>query len=287
VRYIIVGNGSMSIKEIPDVLAELKPDADVVYVVAEGTRTRVGESILEREAFSRFYVALSDPGLMDSLPVTLVDGASDVFVWDARMDMVEFAPEVELIALLPSEDDPEDEFLEAVVDAAVAANIRCRAMNEQMYDLIVDEGEGPVQEEAPEPVQEEAPAEEPPVEIVVPTAAEMESMPRADLKALAKAVGAVPADWRSKAAIINAVLETQTSGDPYELPSEPDLDTIAAEVAELQETQRPLLEEAEEAPVQETIPELSLEQMSQVLQDLLGDIAVRIDQARSVLKEMR
>ena len=57
-KYIIAGDGSMPIKEIPDVVAELADPEEAVYICGPKTRYRVGETLLGTGAFGNFVVAV-------------------------------------------------------------------------------------------------------------------------------------------------------------------------------------------------------------------------------------
>ena len=144
------------------------------------------------------------------------------------------------------------------------------------------------------PVEDEAPAAEPEEaadeDVVIPTASEMESMPRAELKILAKKVGAQPSDWRSKAAIIDAVLQSASDArgeDPYE-NSGTDLDALAAEEEALAEPETVRVEGMIVPIPGPTSQIVSEEQarLSAVLSKLLADMVACINEARAALEDL-
>lgn len=220
-------------KEISDVLQDLSPaPTEIVYVVTKESRVAVGESVvaLDGRQFP-VTVAVETPELSEDLTAGL-NAADDVVLWDPGAELL--AEKTEVLALVPAEDAPVDELLEGVVETALARGIRCRAMNEQLYDINFDEEDGEVPAAAtaepvspqPDPAPEGA---EGPVEI--PSASEMEAMSRADLKALANQVDARPTDWRSKKGIIEAILVKQVEDkgdDPYDGAAEEPVDSGSA-----------------------------------------------------------
>jgi hypothetical protein len=219
-KYLVVGNGFMHLTEVPDVLADLKDPEELMYVATKQSKINIGETLVASKVFKTVVVAVTDPADADDLPPRL-KGADDIILWDAKHDL---KGEIELLALVPSDDETVDEFLDSTVEKALSLGIRCRAMNQQMHDLtIVDpEPEAPAESsKAEEAATGTGPAE--PVEI--PSAAELDAMTRADLKTLAKAVEARPADWRSKKGIIEAILAKQVDDDagedPYEREEKP------------------------------------------------------------------
>jgi hypothetical protein len=217
-KYLVVGSGEMPIKEVVDVLADLKDPDELMYVYTESS-AEVGTALANSEVTKTFVVAVTDPDHVQKLPDMLAE-ADDIVLWDAKHDL---KGEIELLALIPSDDETVDEFLDSTVEKALSLGIRCRAMNQQMHDLtIVDpEPEAPAESsKAEEAATGTGPAE--PVEI--PSAEELDAMTRADLKTLAKAVEARPADWRSKKGIIEAILAKQVADageDPYEREEKP------------------------------------------------------------------
>lgn len=300
-RYIIAGDGTLPLKEIPDVIEELNPSSgdEVVYICGKGTRFKVGETLMD--GFETFVVAVPNEEVAADLSPKL-QGATDIVLWDPEVDLIPHAPSgVEVLALIPAAGEPADVFLEELVEAALSIGVRCRAMNEQMYDLDVETPGDPevdTAEPVPEAVSrglaEEVPEAEP---VEIPTAAAMEAMPRADLKALAKAVHAVPEDWRSKQKIITAILQTQVDADttePYEAPSSlPDLAQLEAEVAALPEPEAPETVRIEgiEVPIPTGASPVQSESLLgeglvSVLEGLLTDMSRVINDAREALKAL-
>ena len=288
-RYIVAGDGSMPLKEIGDVPKDLAvSDADeLFYVLGAKTKFKVGESLLGSGAFGKVIVAVLDEALAAELSPDLAKGADDIVLFDPEEDLT---GEYVVLALLPGPDDPDDTFLEDLVQTALDDGQRCLAMNEQLYDLAVEPGEDAPVEAEPEAAAEEAPDEpnEPGDPVGIPTVAEMEALTRNDLKALAKSVGAKPADWRQKDAIINGILATQVDqGEPFGEPKV-DLDALAAEVAEIPDE---ATDNVTELPVQRPItfsspaltapdPDIQIE----ILDTLLADIIVAIQKCRAELR---
>lgn len=276
-RYLLAGDGTMPLKEIPDVLQDLKitEDDELFYVFTKGTRFKVGEAILSSGLFGTFTVAVVEEELADELTPDLGKEADDIVLFEPETDL---DGEYVVLALLPGADDPDDTFLEDLVFTAQDGGNRCLAMNEQLYDLAAEPEDGAAPaEDAPA-----APADEEPVEAEVvedtapagiPTVAEMEALTRGDLKALAKSVNAQPVDWRSKKAIIDGILETQTDqGEPFAAPAEPevDLDALEAEVGTISSST--YLGDGEASTT--------------VIDKLLADIVVAIQVARKALKDL-
>lgn len=298
-KYIIAGDGSMPLKEIPDVAAELADPDEALYVCGPNSRYRVGETLLGANSFGTFVVAVPNEDVAADLPPDLQGGADDVVLWDIEAELLSLDPStVEVLALIPADDQPVDEFLEELIEAALGAGVRCRAMNEQMFEIAIGDDEpqeapapaaAPVEDEAPTPEPEDA-AEEEEGEVVIPTASEMESMPRAELKILAKKVGAQPADWRSKAAIIDAVLQSASDArgeDPYE-NSGTDLDALAAEAEALAEPET-IRVEGMIVPIPGLTSQIVSEEqarLSAVLSKLLADMVGCINEARAALEDL-
>ena len=284
-RYIVAGDGSMPLKEIGDVPKDLAvSDADeLFYVLGAGTKFKVGESLLGSGAFGKVIVAVLDEALAAELSPDLSKGADDIVLFDPEEDLT---GEYVVLALLPGADDPDDTFLEDLVQTALDDGQRCLAMNEQLYDLAVEPGEdAPAEAAAEEAPDEPEAADDGPVGI--PTVAEMEALTRNDLKALAKSVGAKPADWRQKDAIINGILATQVDqGEPFGEP-EVDLDALAAEVEEIPAEATETLVASDEAAFTPgpgfSTPEGA---QSEILDTLLADIVVAIQKCRASLRGM-
>lgn len=221
-KYIVVGSGSMPLKEIPDVLNDLADPTEVVYVVTPTTRTKVGDAIVASGVFPQTTVAVVEASMVDDLPPTLA-GADDIVLWNAAAELL---PGSEVLAMVPAEDEPVDEFLEGVIEAALEQGLRCRAMNEQLYDIAMDGAEGSVEQPVEKSVTADPIAEQPPAQdepVVIPPLAELEAMSRSDVKELAKKVDAKPTDWRSKKAIIEAILAKQVDDaaeEPYPVPAQ-------------------------------------------------------------------
>jgi hypothetical protein len=288
-KYIIAGSGSMPLKEIPDAVTDLFArgvPTEVVYVVGPDTRQAVGQTVLqmaEELEVPSLVVALVDETLGESLDERLDTLAHDVVLWDDS-EFLSALPDVTIAALLPnSEDESVDEWLEALIDRALSHGVTCLAMNAQMFDIALDDtkGEAPVEEAAPEPVEEAAPDAK--LE-ATPTAAELEALPRTELKAFAKSVNATPTDWRSKASIVTAILQQfadQQGAEPYGF----DLDALEEEVESVTAAPETIRVEGIEVPVKPSSP--AAPTLSVVLGDLLTEISGAINTARKKLEEMK
>ena len=148
-----------------------------------------------------------------------------------------------LVPVDPSFADPEDEYLAGLTGGASLLGIAAKCFNGQMYDVEV------------EAVEEAPAAEEQPVE------QDLESMPMADLKALAKDLGAEPENWRSRKAIVAAIQA------PDDGPAPEPMDTI-----EVSNT----VEEPQQAPDDEYLSEQATMNVDEWLRSIVRDELVSL-----------
>jgi hypothetical protein len=278
VKYIVAGTGSMPLKEVRDALEDL-PDRDtVVYLAEAGTRIGIGEQIQSSGLFKEFFLSVDKESTFDGLLGShdeLIAGSEDVLQWDLKADLLGSTEEVQVLALFNGEEET-DAFIFQIVEAALDAGIRCRAFNNQMYDIQLNDAPTEPVAELVEEIQEAVAVT---ADIPAPdlTLDEIKALNRSELKAFAKGIGASPSDWRVRSDILDAVIdrlelvvvlpEENTVEDPTD---DVDLDQLSDEIAALDEYGSGV----------EVVPA----DVSQVLADLLDSITAAITEASRVLR---
>jgi hypothetical protein len=278
VKYIVAGTGSMPLKEVRDALEDL-PDRDtVVYLAEAGTRIGIGEQIQSSGLFKEFFLSVDKESTFDGLLGShdeLIAGSEDVLQWDLKADLLGSTEEVQVLALFNGEEET-DAFIFQIVEAALDAGIRCRAFNNQMYDIQLNDAPAEPIAELVEEIQEAVAVT---ADIPTPdlTLDEIKALNRSELKAFAKGIGASPSDWRVRSDILDAVIDRLEL--VVVLPEESivedstddvDLDQLSDEIAALDDHGVDV----------ETV---SID-VSQVLADLLDSITAAITEASKVLR---
>ncbi len=277
-KYIVAGTGSMPLKEVRDALEDL-PDRDtVVYLAEAGTRIGIGEQIQSSGLFKEFFLSVDKESTFDGLLGShdeLIAGSEDVLQWDLKADLLGSTEEVQVLALFNGEEET-DAFIFQIVEAALDAGIRCRAFNNQMYDIQLNDAPAEPIAELVEEIQEAVAVT---ADIPTPdlTLDEIKALNRSELKAFAKGIGASPSDWRVRSDILDAVIDRLEL--VVVLPEESivedstddvDLDQLSDEIAALDDHGVDV----------ETV---SID-VSQVLADLLDSITAAITEASKVLR---
>jgi hypothetical protein len=281
VKYIVAGTGSMPLKEVRDALEDL-PDRDtVVYLAEAGTRIGIGEQIQSSGLFKEFFLSVDKESTFDGLLGShdeLIAGSEDVLQWDLKADLLGSTEEVQVLALFNGEEET-DAFIFQIVEAALDAGIRCRAFNNQMYDIQLNDAPAEPIAELVEEIQEAVAVT---ADIPTPdlTLDEIKALNRSELKAFAKGIGASPSDWRVRSDILDAVIDRLEL--VVVLPEESivedstddvDLDQLSDEIAALDDHGVDV----------ETVSIVSID-VSQVLADLLDSITAAITEASNVLR---
>ncbi len=268
----------MPLKEVRDALEDL-PDRDtVVYLAEAGTRIGIGEQIQSSGLFKEFFLSVDKESTFDGLLGShdeLIAGSEDVLQWDLKADLLGSTEEVQVLALFNGEEET-DAFIFQIVEAALDAGIRCRAFNNQMYDIQLNDAPAEPIAELVEEIQEAVAVT---ADIPTPdlTLDEIKALNRSELKAFAKGIGASPSDWRVRSDILDAVIDRLEL--VVVLPEESivedstddvDLDQLSDEIAALDDHGVDV----------ETV---SID-VSQVLADLLDSITAAITEASKVLR---
>ena len=268
----------MPLKEVRDALEDL-PDRDtVVYLVEAGTRVAIGEQIQSSGLFKEFFLSVDKESTFDGLLGThddLIAASEDVLQWDLKADLLGSTEEVQVLALFNGE-EATDAFIFQIVEAALDAGIRCRAFNNQMYDIQLNDAPADPVAELVEEIQEAVAVT---ADVPAPdlTLDEIKALNRSELKAFAKGIGASPSDWRVRSDILDAVIdrlelvvvlpEESIVEDPTD---DVDLDQLSDEIAALDEYGSGV--------------EVVTADVSQVLADLLDSITAAITEASKVLR---
>jgi hypothetical protein len=195
--YLLTGKGAMPPKEATTVLSQLLERAEAEAAESGQEELEfwlaVDSDHIDRE--QRIWPAVSQWATDNDIYVA--DTGNALKLLESERDTT-----LLLVPVDPSFADPEDEYLAGLTGGASLLGIAAKCFNGQMYDVEV------------EAVEEAPAAEEQPVE------QDLESMPMADLKSLARGLGAEPENWRSRKAIIAAI------ESPDEQPAPEPLDVI-------------------------------------------------------------
>jgi hypothetical protein len=209
-EYIVVGPGTMPLKEIRAVVADIMESdpAAVFGAVVSGPITtentiKTVESVFKSSGFltpseagNSLALYLDESNHDESLDNMLPELASlcAVYEWDAE-GMFAGADEwpIKLLVLTPQQGTPYPQELTDLIRKAIKSGIPAMAFNEQMYELTESGSESE----------------------------ELQELSRDELKAMALKAGVTAEDWRSKDSIIEAlggnVAETSNE-KPVEAP---------------------------------------------------------------------
>ena len=228
-HYVVAGDGTAPPKEITATLDELyeriekatAPEDDLYFSVSMWIPTEAGKAHTTIATWCNQRDIPWDAIGPGSQNEDFAD-ADNWYVDSAMIDILGFANEVaagdtvQVLALYVDANNPgadEDVELDELVELALKSGLECYALNAQMYPLaFAAEAEYPEAadtEEAPEP----EPEPEPEVDPIEAERERLQALPRTELQAMAKEVGATPKDFRKKQNLVDAILAVEESNE--------------------------------------------------------------------------
>ena len=218
-EYIVVGPGTMPVKEIRAVVADImESDPGAVFgavisgpITTENTIKTV-ESVFKSsgfltpsEASETLALYLDEKNHDEALDAMLPELASlcSVYEWDAD-ELFSYGESsgwpIKLLVLAPQQGTPYPQELTDLIRKAIKHGIPAMAFNEQMYELTDSE----------------------------PESDDLQDLSRDQLKAMALRAGVTAEDWRSKDSIIEAL-----AGTVPEIPAEMPLEAAVSDSPEI------------------------------------------------------